>query len=385
MSVVNQMLKDLEQREHAGQTSASAVYQAPVKHASPKLYVLVGVLTALVLVMIAVVGWTYFNAASSDGQNTTNQHDSESIVSEPVSKAEDPSTALVAIDTNAEPDVTEARPMRVVGAAQDSVVASETASDPLPEQTPIEVLSTAEVSQPQQSALSAAPSEPVEAEQLPTEPSESIVPALPEETLVAVFSKQSSGAEQTGVSLREQALAAVRAGQDEQAIVLLERLLTTEPDNLAARKKLAALLFAKGRALNAQSILEIGIQRQPQESTMRLMLARLLAQQQLVQSALDTLNPAFELQPIGVEFLGFRASLADQLERFDLALADYQRLTQMEPNQARWWLGLGIANERNQRSNEALIAYQQALALNQLSIDVQRFVQQRSALLVGVE
>jgi hypothetical protein len=48
-------------------------------------------------------------------------------------------------------------------------------------------------------------------------------------------------------------------------------------------------------------------------------------------------------------------------------------------------LGLGIANERNQRNNEALSAYQQALALNQLSIDVQRFVQQRSALLVGVE
>ena len=371
MSVVNQMLKDLEQREQAQTGGASAVYQAPAQQTSSKTRLLIGLLIVSVLILGGALVWTFFTSPVSEdtAQDSTTEVQSslpEASLNERPSVARpmqvntpktDPEPEVVVTNETTEPEASS--PAESVPGTE----AIDTQSDVLtPPASSVDTLAHSSVHLPEQADVE-----------------------VPEEQPQAVFSKQSSSAEQQGVSLREQALAAVRAGQDTQAIALLERLIASESDNVAARKKLAALLFANGQAIRAQAVLESGIQQQPQESSMRLMLSRLLAQQQLTQSAFDTLNPGIELQPITVEFLSYRASLADQLSEFDVALADYQRLTQLQPAEARWWLGLGIASERNQQSNLALEAYQKALALNQLSIDVQRFVQQRSALLVGVE
>ena len=85
-----------------------------------------------------------------------------------------------------------------------------------------------------------------------------------------------------------------------------------------------------------------------------------------------------------VDFVSYRAALAQQVARFDYAKNDYQQLTKIQPANAKWWLGLAVAEERLGNTNMALQAYKNAKQLAQLSIEVDKFVEQRIQYLAGV-
>ena len=59
-----------------------------------------------------------------------------------------------------------------------------------------------------------------------------------------------------------------------------------------------------------------------------------------------------------------------------MAANSYQQLTVAQPTEARWWLGLGIALDKQGRPLAALDAYRKALTLP-LSAGSRQFVQQR--------
>ena len=371
MSVVNQMLKDLEDRQ-ADENGVSAVYQPSAK--TKKFPIRWLIVALLVLLLVAMLGWLLLSKPL------------QITIAQPTESEEAPAEI-----TPVKPMVVRSEPTEPVEEQQEtaaelsnitSVTISESAAtlegDIEPEPITEDIVESGETL-----VAVAPPSVPTRV----NEPAKITVVAStsapPEPETSSVFSKQSAAAANDTPALRDQALAAVRAGQDQLAIQLLEQLIAQEPSNTAARKKLAALLFAQDQAVRARVVLDAGIQLYPQDASMRLMLARLLKQQQQVAAAFTVLNTEVPLPSVSAEFLGVRASMADQLAEYDVAHADYLRLTQLQPDQARWWLGLAIASERINASAQALTAYQQAASMNQLSRDVQRFVQQRISLLVG--
>ncbi len=80
-----------------------------------------------------------------------------------------------------------------------------------------------------------------------------------------------------------------------------------------------------------------------------------------------------------------RAALAQKQKQNDIALESYQLLTQREPENARWWLGLAIQQERTLSFTSAIASYQQALGKVGISNQSQAFIRDRLNILKQLE
>ncbi len=85
------------------------------------------------------------------------------------------------------------------------------------------------------------------------------------------------------------------------------------------------------------------------------------------------------------DYLAMRAALAQKQKQNQIALESYQQLTQREPDNARWWLGLGIQQERALDFSAAIVAYQQALGKVGISNQSQAFIRDRLNILKQLE
>jgi MSHA biogenesis protein MshN len=175
---------------------------------------------------------------------------------------------------------------------------------------------------------------------------------------------------------RRKGLQALTKGQLDVARDSFSRVLANDPLDHEIRERLAGLLYGDGRIPEAQQLLDEGIRLAPSRADFRLMQARL---------ALTTGNKAAALQslsgwepPVGanLDYYATRAALAQELSQPGVAASSYQQLTVAQPTEARWWLGLGIALDKQGRPLAALDAYRKALTLP-LSAGSRQFVQQR--------
>jgi MSHA biogenesis protein MshN len=115
------------------------------------------------------------------------------------------------------------------------------------------------------------------------------------------------------------------------------------------------------------------------------MLARLYVVQKDTAQAINVLT---EVQPstnTQTEYLAYRAALAQQLKQTKLARTDYKALTIIEADNAKWWLGLAIAEDQLGEMDMALQAYNKASSLGQLNVSVNNFVQQRIIILASAQ
>lgn len=352
MSVVNKMLQDLETRENDA-ANIPADYQPPQKKSVSRV-----VWGALVLVALLAVGFWLSPSFSSKA---------------PVVRV--PKT----IETSG-PAVT-----------QDSQqAASDNASKDVelkqgPSESAVEpAIQAASVSEEFEEENLTAEQVDVAAQETPEEMQQDATSQNSQEPNSS-FSVVSSEQQQDRGSLREQAQAAIKSGDNQEAIGLLYELLEEAPDNVGARKKLSALLFGQGQLGAAKQILTDGVNRSPDNVQLRLMLARLLYQQNDNQGAFEQLNVDGVSAFLYPDFVSFRASLADKLQRFDVARKDYQQLVENQPSESRWWLGYAVSLERSGENALALQAYNQTYKLGQLSPEVMQFVQQRMTYLAGAQ
>ena len=151
------------------------------------------------------------------------------------------------------------------------------------------------------------------------------------------------------------------------------------------RKKLASLLFAENRLQEAQALLTEGVASAPEQHDFRLMLARLFAQQDNPAKALSLLLEVSPSMVLHSDYYAYRGALAQQMENYAQAQQDYQKLVNAEPQQAKWWLGLGIAQDSSGDKTQAIVSYQKADNEQQLTPQVITFVRQRLNDLVGIE
>lgn len=364
MSVVNQMLKDLDDR-NAGDPAYSAVYQ-PSKQSNNRALMLV--LLIVLLMILCAFGWyLYPEYTRQPVQLTTAEQ--EKLSSNVVDLKADDLVSVNATKPRVEANLAyrNPRPMVSKSPAQSTKNASFKPEQPAAQSSDVVVVqqNLNLNRQPEQSSEQSA--------RLIVQPANDKKQPLASKD----FSKQASGLQSTNNALREQALAALRAGQDALGIQLLSQLIQLEPNNTAAAKKLAAVLYAQNQTTRAEAVLEASIKLAPQDPSLRLMLARLLTQKNAFNEAFTIITPALPLAGKSIEFLGFRAALAEQLGNHQVAHSDYLQLSSEQPNESRWWLGLGISSERIEAVRMATEAYQRVIALDQLGTEIQSFAQQR--------
>lgn len=336
MSLINQMLRDLEARQpdQPGRNPPAPLYQdlaaVPRPNAPGPRRTVVIVLIAGVLVLAGHFGWRY----------------GAGPVSAPL-----PSVAVVT-------DPTPSKPM-------ESVV------DPVPPALPPLAAPVA----PEKIA-SAAPRAPDTANAAPRRPQAAPEPAAGGDiTKVA----QPPSPQEQAVAAYQQAVSAIRAGRSAEADEMLRRAVHLDPRHTAAREALVGLLLQQGHGTEAQALLEEGIGVTPQYYRFAQLAARLAVEQGAEARALALLERGAPYARQDPEYPAFYAALLQRAGRHEEAARNYQLALDQRPLEGRWWLGLAIALESQQRLSAAADAYKRSLQGASLDANLRKFAEQRLA------
>lgn len=209
-----------------------------------------------------------------------------------------------------------------------------------------------------------------------TLPGQTVVPALANEASFVQVSN--AGSEDTEIAeLRSQAAQAVADENVDEAINLYRKILNIDFKQHEIRKKLAVLLYSNGNNGAASVVLSDGVDIAPQRTDFRLMLARLFYREKKLRAAYTVLEGVDPDVQRNIDFYGLKATVAQELELNAEASHLYGRLVIFEPKRAQWWLGLAISLDRLSQRDGALRAYENAADLRQLSASATDFIRQR--------
>lgn len=104
--------------------------------------------------------------------------------------------------------------------------------------------------------------------------------------------------------------------------------------------------------------------------------AQLLSFQNKNQEAVSLLEDFSQHQSLSADCLGMLAELYDLTGQYDRSQLTYQKLVDFWPDNAKWWLGLGISAMHNGQYSQAIIAFEKVVEYpNQISPEVLSYAQ----------
>lgn len=168
---------------------------------------------------------------------------------------------------------------------------------------------------------------------------------------------------------------ALDAKQIEKAEKLLEDVVIIRPSDSQTRKKLAALWFGREAYQDAVNLLSQGISLNSKDSSLRQMKARIHLKQGQFTAALNTLKPLAQIKDEQYQIM--LANTAQQAKQNKIAVDAYKVLIAMKPDIGRWQLGLAVLYDKNSQFELASSTYKKALTKNDLSISSENFIKQR--------
>lgn len=162
-----------------------------------------------------------------------------------------------------------------------------------------------------------------------------------------------------------------------KAIEHYGKALNFDPSLHEARKQLAALYYGQGQLPDAVQVLQQGWLLYPQEFEFTLLLARVQQAMGDTASALTSLANIPDSHVLARQKWLAQSDLAQKQGQFTLAEQAYRQLLQLEPQQGKWWMGLGYALDSQQQFAQASQAYRSALSHPGLSMQATAFIEQR--------
>ena len=378
MSVINQMLQDLESRRSGLETEAAA--PTPIRSAgvvqerrSPTLGFAVGI----ALVVAVILAWLLFKPKPAQPPGPA------AVV------AITPSAPAAGVPRSSQaPTAAAPVPAQNAGAQDPAVTSKPLPATPVPESTnagrPDEQAAPAVKSEADKPAASATePAGPPAINQAIASPpplSKAAQRALDKAAIAALEAepqnfKNRTPQQRVDERYRE-ALRKLNEGQASQARIDLVEVLQTQPKHSGARLALVGLELDGKNAPQAERLLREGIQLQPQESAFTMVLARLEVERGDAAAGLATLNRGLQFAAGDPEYHAFMAALFQRANRHTDAIEHYQvALRQREA--ANWLVGLAISLESTNRAGDAEQIYRRAQQSNALPADLQDFVAQR--------
>jgi MSHA biogenesis protein MshN len=350
MSVINQMLNQLEQRgahTASGQSQVRAVPKGKRSIAKPLLA------SGLALLIMAVAWqWQSERKPAIAPESTASRAVSGRVVAG--------EGAAPAVPVSAVPDE---RPMPET-AAPASRLSFELSSVPLPSSPRSEKNTGAikpsraepEPRKPQQVQAVAPPAAPFPAAGLPM--------------------KRVSKAQQAAAEFRR-AVELMQQGRIGDAIEGYETALSLDTGHQAARQALVALLLEAKRSADAERVLQEGLDANPEQTGFAMLLARLQVESGAVEKAMSTLEKCLPYADNQADYQAFFAALLQRQNRHKEAITHYQIALQLAPNNGIWLMGYGISLQGVQRNDDARDAFRRAIESQTLSPELRGFVQQR--------
>ncbi|RLV59047.1 hypothetical protein D5018_14235 [Parashewanella curva] len=367
MSVINKMLKDLEQRQQPHDLSNVSRVQI-VEDKDNRWKQMSVILLSLLIAFVAIAGgyWWYSNQQpKSEVEPKTElslaqapaktQLTSAKKINHP-DKTSEIAVAEQAVDTNQ-------APKSEAGQLEKQTVQPQPQSE-AKSTTPVEVAAQAKALQPK-------------AQQLKVKPETVAKPAKQEQKPVLQIKEVKLTPKQLAAKFYKQALQAQEDGELNSAIDLFSKVLEFSPAQHQAREKLAALLYGKQSYAEAMQVLSDGISKYPQHSMFSLLLAKVQYQVKQPLEALYSLEKIPNNSELATQKWVQIGRIAQQQKQYSRAVEAYNQLIHIEPEQSRWWLGLAFNLDSQAQYAEASNAYKQALLSSNLSPASENYVQQR--------
>ncbi|MFU1505383.1 tetratricopeptide repeat protein [Aeromonas veronii] len=358
MSVINQMLKDLDQRQQG--SDGATVYIAPARQQGWWMLLLT-LICGLALGILGWRTWIYWQQ--------THPVVAASEVVAPDAVAPDVVTRAAAPVSQSEPvEVAAALPLPSQDEMNDE--AGEGEFGDTADGAPFDASSDVDESEPTDEELQPELYAELAAEQ-------QAVASAPRKPGVLKIETVELSAKELAALAERKATTAMAKGSLRDAQDNYYDVLAHDPYNQGAREQLAGLLYGEGRLTEARQLLEEGIRLDPQQADFRLLLARLAISEGQQQQALGWLSGYQPDLASNMDYYATWAGLTQELGQNADAAALYVKLLRQQPDQGRWWLGLGVAEDGQGHSQRALDAYRNALLHGNLGEASTNWLEQR--------
>ena len=390
MSILNDTLKSLEERnksEDFGLPPTVDVSQRPVW---PKALMVIAVLVFAVWLGISLLSGTSHREKNEDGLSTTAVSSAPSVNNPPAESTISERVADSTADINAPSQGMQSTPlsesdMALQNRASDvaelvfntvdesleddeaqyrkrvttTVSATSTADDV----NASSVNNSANASSPQSELSAVSKTQPSSSKAAEPKPKNIIT----REPVVEVAPK--SPEQQSAVHL-EAGLKAYNFGIFDEAQKSFTLALATFPQNDEARKQLAALYFGQNNNLQALQVLSEGIVISPSELIWRELMAKILVQESRFEEVLNLMPDSLDAKALAegrADYLILKGTSAQTINKSDQAISAFSAMTSLQPNNAKWWLALGVNYDALADERLAISSYSRALAIGGLS------------------
>ncbi|MCR4553955.1 MAG: tetratricopeptide repeat protein [Succinivibrionaceae bacterium] len=352
MSVINTMLKDLDKRQ---KLQDDGVYHPAEQKSNFIVYVLAVLVAVLLLIIIGGGIWYYLRVSGNPAVEPAKVQAgtaAETAVTESVSEknvitaaagtepsGENVSEEDMLLKENSDEQTLEALENEIYGPDTNGADITETYEDTVAAKSgkPARVSNTAEL--PKNNAVSSG---------------RKVMKVTP----VELTKEQEIDLDSKAANI------ALSQGNIDKAIESYQAILVKDPKNRMAREKIASLFYGTNNLAQAKKILQQGISIDSTYPNYRLLLARILVEQDSKNEALSVLaSLSLKADRSNLDYLATEAYLATELNQSTLAVDAYSKLTRIMPNEGKWWFGLGLAFDRQKVKPAAVSNYKKAVSV----------------------
>lgn len=352
MSLINQMLKDLEHRRSQDVEGGGAAimpgikqYSVARRRRSPWIIVLSSVSAVLVL----VISWLLWDKmsqpeviAASEEPVSVNQVQEPSIVKTTTVKSEP-----VVVKT----PVTQKSPGNKTSPESAPVVKKVSKPEPVVKKKVVKTINA----------------DDAEVDTAPAGTVKKITRSLEPGQQAEVYYKKGHSLLSRGQSI---------AGEQS-----LRKALATYPKHIKAREILAGLYIKTGRVVEASELLEQGVIHNPGHSLFAMLQARLFVQQNRLQAAIHVLENNAPDVAANLDYHALMAVAYQKQGLHEKTVNKYQQVLSAKPTAGVWWVGMAISLESLGKQQQAADAYNKARKTGTLTVDLLRYTDSRLALL----
>lgn len=170
---------------------------------------------------------------------------------------------------------------------------------------------------------------------------------------------------------------ALQQGRAAEARAAFEAALQMLPAHHGARQALAGVLLDVRQQDEAMRVLQEGLQISPSQFGFAMMLARLQVERGELDAGVQTLSRSAEYAGNSADYAAFYAGLLQRQQRHAEAVEFFDRALRLRANVGIWLLGMGMSLDVLGRGAEAQEAFRRAKASGNLPADLRAYADQR--------
>ncbi|MFZ2627494.1 MAG: tetratricopeptide repeat protein, partial [Rugosibacter sp.] len=357
MSMINQMLKDLDKRQAAageGQALSGVLLSSPGGKNPIRPQFLILLLAAVVFTAGAVAWSRWRQPVAATPAPVVAVAATNTPVAGPAAVSPAPTfSASAEAAPPVQPEIAAAPGKAVEKPAQAPVVVARASADP----------------------VTRAPAPQVAAAKAGDAAHEVQAETRPVASHPAAFKVVSP--QQRSENLYRQAVSWIQQGHGAEAQDALRQAVGINPANHDARLLLAGLLVDANRSAEASALLRAGLSIAPGHSGFSMALARLQLGSGAKEEALATLEQGLPMAGDDPDYHAFLAALLQKQGRHEEATQHYITALRSNPSMPIWLIGVGISLRATNKMADAAEAFQRAMDTGELSPEVAKFADQQ--------